>query len=111
VDLIPGEMVNFIVYNAYGFICFVICLWCGRTIRSRKTMWFVNGFMTSSVFMLWYATQFYVEMWIYPVVYFVELIVVLLISNRVRTYENPKTFVELAQLRNTSKTGDVVSTL
>lgn len=101
VDLIPGEMVNFVVYNVYGFVCFCTCLWCGRTIKSRKTMWFVNGFMTSSVFMLWYATQFYVDQWIYPVVYFVELLVVLLISNKVRTYEHPDSFVELSKLRNT----------
>ena len=29
VDLVPGQLINFVVYNAYGFICFNVCLFLG----------------------------------------------------------------------------------
>jgi len=101
VDLFPGEVVNFVVYNSYGFICFNLCLYFGRKIYSRKTMWLINGVLCSSVFMLWYASLFDMgDQDLLPAVYFVELLVTLLISNIVRKYEHPRKYEDLAKFRS-----------
>lgn len=101
VDLFPGELVNFVVYNAYGFVCFNLCLYFGRKIYSRKTMWLINGVLCSSVFMLWYASLFDMgDQTLLPAVYFVELLVTLLVSNNVRKYEHPKKYEDLAKFRS-----------
>jgi hypothetical protein len=101
VDLVPGTLVNFVVYNTYGFICFNLCLYFGRKIYSMKSMWFINGFLCSSVFMLWYASRFDMgENDVLPAVYGVELVVTLLVSNCVRRYEHPKHYEDLAKFRS-----------
>lgn len=101
VDLIPGELVNFVVYNAYGFICFNCCLYMGRSIFSRKMMWFINGFLASAVFMLWYASQFDTgDQTLLPIVYTIELIATIVISNIVRQYEHPRDYEDLAKFRS-----------
>jgi hypothetical protein len=100
VDLVPGELVNFVVYNTYGFICFNVCLYLGRKIYSMKFMWFINGFLCSSVFMLWYASLFDMgDQDLLPVVYGVELVVTLCVSNCVRKYEHPRHYEDLAKFR------------
>lgn len=100
VDLVPGELVNFIVYNSYGFLVFNICLYCGRTVYHRKFMWFLNGFLCSAVFMLWYASQFNMgKQSALPAVYGVELLVTIIIGTIVRKYEHPKHYEDLAKFR------------
>lgn len=100
VDLVPGEVVNFIVYNGYGFICFNACLFFGRKLYSRKTMWMINGVLCSSVFLLWYASLFNMgHQTLLPVLYVCELLVTLIISNIVRQYEHPQKYEDLAKFR------------
>jgi len=100
VDLVPGELVNFIVYNTYGFFCFNVCLFVGRDIFSHKTMWLINGVLCSSVFMLWYASLFDMgKQDLLPVIYGTELVVTLLVSNSVRKYEHPRKYEDLAKFR------------
>jgi len=100
VDLVPGQLINFVVYNAYGFICFNVCLFFGRRLHSRKSMWFINGFLCSAVFMLWYASSFDTgNNNVLPAIYVVELIVTLVTSNAVRQYEHPRSFENLAKFR------------
>ena len=63
-------------------------------------MWFINGFLCSSVFMLWYASRFDMgDQDLLPVVYGVELVVTLCVSNCVRKYEHPKHYEDLAKFR------------
>ena len=64
-------------------------------------MWLVNGFMTSAVFMLWYASMFDMgESELLPVVYVSELVVTMCVSNVVRKYEHPRNYEDLAKFRN-----------
>lgn len=101
VDLVPGEIVNFIVYNVYGFVVFNTCLYCGRTVYHRKIIWFINGLLTSSVFMLWYASLFETgRAEVLPAVYAVELGCTACILFKVRHYEHPKQYEDLAKFRN-----------
>ena len=101
VDLVPGEMVNFIVYNAYGFAMFNICLYIGRSVLKRKLMWFLNGFLASAVFLLWYASLFNPGDIAYlPAVYSVELMITACVANSVRQFEHPKNYEDLARFRN-----------
>jgi hypothetical protein len=100
VDLVPGELVNFVVYNTYGFLCFNLCLFVGRRIYSYKTMWLINGLLCSSVFMLWYASLFNMgNQKLLPAIYVVELSMTLVVSNIVRKYEHPRKYEDLAKFR------------
>ena len=101
VDLVPGEMVNFIVYNAYGFTMFNICLYTGRSVLKRKLMWFLNGFLASAVFLLWYASLFNPgDLSYLPAVYSVELLITAYVANSVRRFEHPKHYEDLARFRS-----------
>ena len=99
VDLFPGKQINFIAYNAWGFICLNLTVILGKKLTSRKSMWFLNGFLTSAVVLLACAALFAEQHWAYTIVYAVELILTIIIANHIRTYEHPQTFVELAKMR------------
>jgi CHASE2 domain-containing sensor protein len=100
VDLFPGKAVNFVTYNAWGFICLNVSVMVGKSLNSRKNMWFLNGFITSAVILLACAALFAESHWVYTVVYSVELLITVLIANHIRKYEPPKPFIELAKLRS-----------
>ena len=100
VDFFTDDTVHFIVYNVTGFIILTCCLWFGRKTIHKKSMWFINGALIASLFMLWYASQFPVDEKILPPTYTVELIVVLFVCNRLRLYENPQRLVELTRARS-----------
>ena len=99
VDLFPGKQINFITYNAWGFICLNISVILGKTLVSRKNMWFLNGFITSTVILLACAALFADPHWAYTIVYAAELIITILVANHIRTFQPPKQFIELAKLR------------
>lgn len=100
VDLFPGKQINFIAYNAWGFICLNLAVVLGKRLTSRKNMWFLNGFLTSAVILLASAAFFAEEHWAYTIVYSVELCVTVLVANHIRKYEPPERFVELAKMRS-----------
>jgi CHASE2 domain-containing sensor protein len=100
VDLFPGNRINFVAYNAWGFICLNLTVILGTKLTSRKNMWFLNGFITSAVILLGYAAMFADQHWAYTVVYGAELIITIIVANYVRQYEPPQKFVELAKMRN-----------
>jgi hypothetical protein len=99
VDLVPGLMVNFAVYNAWGFVCLNACVLVGKHVASRKSMWFLNGFVTSAVLLLAYSAAFTEEHWVYCVIYGLEFAFTMVVANHVRTYESPDKFIELANMR------------
>ena len=105
VDLFPGNQINFIAYNAWGFICLNLTVILGRKLTSRKNMWFLNGFLTSAVILLGCAALFADEHWAYSIVYGVELLMTIIVANYVRQYEPPQKFVELAKMRGNGNTG------
>lgn len=100
VELYPGRTINFITYNAWGFLCLNACVIIGKRMKSKKNMWFLNGFLTSAVILLGCAALFADPHWIYTVVYAVELVITLVVANHIRTYESPAAFIELSKLRS-----------
>jgi len=100
VDLFPGNRINFITYNAWGFICLNTSVILGRKLVSRKNMWFLNGFLTSAVILLACAALFADPHWAYIIVYGTELVITVLVANHIRKFEPPKQFIELAKLRS-----------
>ena len=99
VDLFPGKQINFIAYNAWGFVCLNLSVILGKRLQSRKNMWFLNGFLTSAVILLACAALFAEEHWAYTIVYSVELVLTIIVANHIRKYEPPERFVELAKMR------------
>lgn len=99
VDLFPGKQINFVVYNSWGFIVLNACVIYGKGVNSKKTNWFLNGFLTSAVALLAFAAFFSEQHWAYVAIYSVELIITLVVANHIRTYESPQKFVELSKLR------------
>lgn len=100
VDLFPGKTVNFITYNAWGFLCLNVSVLLGKKLQSRKNMWFLNGFITSAVILLGCAALFAEPHWAYVVIYSVELLFTVMVANYIRTYEAPEQFLELSKLRS-----------
>lgn len=105
VDLFPGKTVNFVTYNAWGFLCLNVSVLLGKRLRSRKSMWFLNGFITSAVILLGCAALFAEPHWGYVVVYSVELLLTIVVANHIRSYEAPKPFIELAKMRSEQDSG------
>ena len=99
VDLFPGDQINFIAYNTWGFTCLNLTVILGKFLKSRKNMWFLNGFLTSAVILLACAALFAEKHWAYSIIYAVELLITIGIANHIRTYEPPQKFVELAKMR------------
>ncbi|HAB39969.1 MAG TPA: hypothetical protein DCE52_18550 [Rhodobacteraceae bacterium] len=99
VDLFPGEQINFVAYNAWGFLVLNTSVMLGKRIRSKKNMWCLNGFLTSAVILLGCAALFAEQHWAYTIVYSVELVITLLVANHIRKYEPPQKFVELSKMR------------
>lgn len=99
VDLFPGKQINFAVYNAWGFICLNATVIIGKRLTSKKSHWFLNGFLTSAVILLACAAFFAEQHWAYTIVYSVELVITLLVANHIRKYEPPQKFVELSKMR------------
>ena len=99
VDLFPGNTINFVCYNAWGFICLNASVILGKRLHSRKNMWFLNGFLTSAVILLACAAFFAEEHWAYVLIYSVELIITIAVANHIRKYEPPERFVELSKMR------------
>lgn len=100
VDLFPGNQINFAVYNAWGFLVLNLSVILGKKLTSKKSHWFVNGFLTSAVFLLACAAFFAEQHWAYVVVYSVELVITMFVANHIRKYESPQKFVELSKMRS-----------
>ena len=100
VDLFPGQRINFVTYNVYGFLVLNATVILGKKLNSKKNMWFFNGFITSAVILLGCAALFAEQHWAYTIVYSVELIITLLVANHIRKYESPQKFVELSKMRS-----------
>jgi len=96
VDLF-GDPVHFIAYNSIGFLLLCGSLWFGRKTVHHKTMWFLNGTLIASLFLLWYGSQFTIDEHILPAIYSLEITAFICLCNKLRTYENPQQMVELAQ--------------
>lgn len=99
VDFFTDNTVHFIVYNSCGFILLCLCLWFGKNMLHKKSMWFINGALIASLFMIWYASQYTIDERALPPIYTVELIIVLWLCNVIRKYENPQQLVELVRPR------------
>ena len=100
VDLFPGNQINFAVYNAWGFLCLNATVILGKRLTSKKSHWFLNGFLTSAVILLACAALFAEQHWAYTIVYSVELLITLAVANHIRKYEPPQKFVELSKMRS-----------
>ena len=100
VDLFPGNQIDFAVYNAWGFLVLNTSVLVGKRLHSKKSYWFLNGFLTSAVILLGCAALFADHHWAYTIVYSTELIITLLVANHIRKYEPPQKFVELSKMRS-----------
>lgn len=100
VDLFPGKQINFAVYNAWGFVVLNTSVILGKKLTSKKNMWCLNGFLTSSVILLACAALFAEQHWAYVVVYSCELVITIIVANHIRKYEPPQKFVELSKMRS-----------
>ena len=90
VDLFPDKRINFICYNSWGFLVLNGCALVGKRLTSKKSHWFLNGFLTSAVILLACAALFAEQHWAYIVIYSVELVVTLAVANHIRKYEPPR---------------------
>lgn len=99
VDLFPGKQINFLVYNAWGILVLNSSVLFGKRLTSKKNYWFLNGFLTSAVFLLACAAFFAEKHWAYTIVYSVELVITVIVANHIRKYEPPQKFVELSRMR------------
>jgi len=100
VDLFPGKQINFVTYNVYGFLVLNGSVILGKKLTSKKNMWCLNGFLTSSVILLACAALFAEHHWAYVVVYSCELVITIIVANHIRKYEAPQKFVELSKMRS-----------
>ena len=106
VDQIPQPpFVRFCSINVFGFILFIGSLVHGRRLREARYQWFNNAFLVSGIVLISYASTVEVEGAIHstylPVFYIVEILVLLIVGNKVKMEDTRTLYNEMSQFQST----------
>ena len=95
------ELVRFCVINLSGFILFSYSIYRGRSIRNPKKIWYNNSFISSGIALILYANTVLsgaIHTYILPIMYLVEIVVVIYIGNKLRLESDYQVFQEMTDL-------------
>ena len=91
------ELVRFCVINLSGFILFSYSIYRGRSIRNPKKIWYNNSFISSGIALILYANTVLsgaIHTYVLPIMYLVEIVVVIYIGNKLRLESDYQVFQE-----------------
>ena len=95
------ELVRFCVINLSGFILFSYSIYRGRSIRNPKKIWYNNSFISSGIALILYANTVLsgaIHTYVLPIMYLVEIVVVIYIGNKLRLESDYQVFQEMTDL-------------
>lgn len=97
------ELVRFCVINVSGFILFSYSIYRGRNIRNPKKIWYNNSFISSGIALILYANTVLsgaIHTYLLPIMYLLEIIVVIYIGNKLRLESDYQVFQEMTNLNS-----------
>lgn len=95
------ELVRFCVINLSGFLLFSYSIYRGRSIRNPKKIWYNNSFISSGIALILYANTVLsgaIHTYVLPIMYLVEIVVVIYIGNKLRLESDYQVFQEMTDL-------------
>ena len=95
------ELVRFCVINLSGFLLFSYSIYRGRSIRNPKKIWYNNSFISSGIALILYANTVLsgaIHTYVLPIMYLVEIAVVIYIGNKLRLESDYQVFQEMTDL-------------
>jgi len=106
VDQIPqiSPILRFGIINLFGFILFIFSLIRGKKVSNDKQQWFNNAFLVAGVVLITYAGTVEVVGAIHsvylPVFYIVEIIILLLIGNRMKMEDGRTQYEQMLEFQH-----------
>lgn len=102
VDLLPPiEMLRFSCINGLGMIMFIASVYIGKNIHNHKKLWFINGFTGAGLILIIYSSSIEIQGAIHilaiPAVHIVEVVVVIVIANRMIKNDDRERYAELTR--------------
>ncbi len=112
VDQIPEPpFIRFCSINLFGFVLFVGSLIHGRKLREARYQWFNNAFLVSGIVLITYGSTVEVEGAIHsmylPIFYIIEILILLVIGNKVKMEDTRTMYNEMSQFRTTTQSAQI----
>ena len=94
------ELLRFCVINVSGFLLFSYSVYKGKLLRNPKKVWYNNSFISSGIALIVYANTVLsdaIHTYILPLLYMIEIVVVVYIGNRIRMETDYQAFQEMTE--------------
>jgi len=102
------ELLRFCIINLFGFVLYTYSVYRGKDIRNPKKIWYNNSFISSGIALILYANTVLsgaIHTYVLPILYMVEIIVVIYIGNKLRLESDYQMFQEMTDFSTNGTPG------